>query len=159
MEGEGWPEIKLDGTACLIREDGSLWKRYDAKPGRTPPPSFIPCMPTPDPITLHHPGWVMVEEGDPSSKYHLSAFNKLTIRIPGTYELVGQHINSNPYNLGGDFLCKHGSYVPRVPIERTFDGIRDYLEKVDAEGLVFHHKDGRMAKIRRRDFGFDWPIK
>jgi hypothetical protein len=25
------------------------------------------------------------------------------------------------------------------------------------EGLVFHHPDGRMAKIRRDDFGFAWP--
>ena len=159
VEGEGWPEIKLDGTACLIREDGSFWKRYDAKPGRNPPATFIPCMPTADPITGHNPGWIRVLENDPNSVYHRQALEKLAIRTPGTYELVGRHINSNPYNLESDHLVKHGSYVPKVAIERTWDGIRDYLEQVDAEGLVFHHRDGRMVKIRRRDYGFDWPIK
>lgn len=26
------------------------------------------------------------------------------------------------------------------------------------EGLVFAHEDGRFAKIRRKDFGFAWPV-
>ncbi|WP_141584345.1 hypothetical protein [Actinomadura sp. WMMA1423] len=40
------------------------------------------------------------------------------------------------------------------------DGLRDYLAKLDsrfapghlADGIVFHHPDGRRAKIKRRDF-------
>ena len=35
----------------------------------------------------------------------------------------------------------------------TFDGIRDYLRAHDMEGVVWHHPDGRMAKIKARDFG------
>ena len=27
------------------------------------------------------------------------------------------------------------------------------------EGIVWHHPDGRMAKIKARDFGIQWPPK
>ena len=30
--------------------------------------------------------------------------------------------------------------------------------RLDIEGIVWHHPDGRMAKIKRRDFGLSWPI-
>jgi len=32
--------------------------------------------------------------------------------------------------------------------------LRDWIKPLDIEGLVFHHPDGRMAKIKKRDFGF-----
>jgi len=32
-------------------------------------------------------------------------------------------------------------------------GIRTFLEHAGWEGIVFHHPDGRMAKIKGRDFG------
>jgi hypothetical protein len=31
--------------------------------------------------------------------------------------------------------------------------LREWLLDRDIEGLVFHHPDGRMAKIKLRDFG------
>jgi hypothetical protein len=39
----------------------------------------------------------------------------------------------------------------------TFDELRDYLSEGSIEGIVFHHNDGRMAKIKCRDFGIPWP--
>jgi hypothetical protein len=42
--GEGVTTRKIDGTSCLIR-DGKLYKRYDAKAGRTPPDGFEPAQP------------------------------------------------------------------------------------------------------------------
>ena len=43
-------------------------------------------------------------------------------------------------------------------MERTFEGIRDYLKNNHVEGLVFW-KDGEpQVKIKRKDFGFDWPV-
>lgn len=39
----------------------------------------------------------------------------------------------------------------------TFDGLREWLTSHPVEGLVFHHPDGRLAKIKRRDFGLRWP--
>lgn len=38
-------------------------------------------------------------------------------------------------------------------VPRDFDGIKAWLSGKDIEGLVFHHPDGRMGKIKLRDFG------
>jgi hypothetical protein len=44
-------------------------------------------------------------------------------------------------------------------VERSFSGIREYLRKTPIEGIVFW-KDGEpMCKIKRTDFGFEWPVK
>lgn len=32
-----------------------------------------------------------------------------------------------------------------------YDGLRDWLATYPGEGVVFWNKDGRMAKIKRRD--------
>ena len=42
LAGEGVPTRKYDGTCCLV-EDSQLFKRYDAKHGKTPPPGFRPA--------------------------------------------------------------------------------------------------------------------
>ena len=42
IAGEGVATVKFDGTACLVK-DGRLYKRYDAKRGRTPPAGFEPA--------------------------------------------------------------------------------------------------------------------
>jgi hypothetical protein len=48
---------------------------------------------------------------------------------------------------------------PLTANPRTYDEIRDFLERSKIEGIVWHHPDGRMAKIKRRDFGLSWPVK
>jgi hypothetical protein len=148
--GEGLATVKYDGTACLI-QDGKLFRRYDAKPGRMPPEGFTPCQDNPDPVSGHFPGWVPVT-GDPADKFHLEAFDK---SLPdGTYELLGPKIQGNRYGLSQHQLRRHGADT--IEVDRSFDAIRNWLEASDHEGLVFHHPDGRMAKIRRKDFGFKW---
>jgi len=42
---------------------------------------------------------------------------------------------------------------------RTFDAMKDYLSRNVIEGIVWHHPDGRMAKIKRKDMGLSWPVK
>ncbi|MFC6661810.1 hypothetical protein [Deinococcus multiflagellatus] len=44
LAGEGVATRKWDGTSCLVRA-GRLYRRYDAKKGRTPPPDFEPAQP------------------------------------------------------------------------------------------------------------------
>jgi len=149
LKGEGIATVKMDGTSCLVR-DGKLFKRYDAKPGRVPPVGFEACG-EPDEITGHNPGWVPVLDA-PENKHHLEAFRGEF--ADGTYELVGKRIQGNPYGLDGHELRRHGEVVVEVP--RTFEGLREWLEVNMVEGLVFHHPDGRMAKIRRKDFNFKW---
>ena len=38
LKGEGVATVKWDGSCCAIL-DGKFYKRYDAKPGRNPPPA------------------------------------------------------------------------------------------------------------------------
>ena len=150
---------KYDGTACAII-DGELYKRYDAKKGKVPPLGAIPCQEA-DTITGHHPHWIKVTSND---KYHLEglANSKHLDLSDGTYELVGPKVQSNPDKFSSHILLPHGIYVLTDLNDFSFDSIREYLSNHAYEGIVFHHKntltDGRMCKIRRKDFGLKWPI-
>ena len=154
--GEGVATVKWDGTSCLV-ENGILYKRYDAKNGKTPPPDFKPAQ-DPDPVTGHWPGWIPARSDDPASRWHLEAV-KNGIPADGTYELLGPKVQGNPYHLEWHYLERHGeTTMPRAP--RTFDALKAYLiDQPDFEGIVWHHPDGRMVKIKRRDLGLPWPVK
>ena len=42
----------------------------------------------------------------------------------------------------------------RLDAPRTFDALRAFLaDHDDIEGIVWHHPDGRMVKIKGKDFG------
>lgn len=178
LAGEGVATVKFDGSACLW-QDGRLWKRFDRKLNkqsqwrhdqgqdlgpiqdglfRLPPEGFVPCEPAPDPVTFHWPGWVPISDTDPADKWHRQALEALPAkdRVEGqTYELVGPALSKNPYELTAHALWAHGSQVADLP-DRTFEGIQSFLAANNIEGLVFHHPDGRMAKIRRKDFKLFW---
>lgn len=148
--GEGFATRKFDGTCCMV-EDGKIYKRYDAKQGKTPPQGFIPAQ-DPDPVTGHYPGWLLCSETDTADKYFLEAFGKQKFEN-GTYELCGTKINKNDEKLEGHFLIKHASEVFE-DCPRTFNELKEYLSNRDIEGIVWHHLDGRMVKIKKKDFGF-----
>lgn len=180
IAGEGTPTVKWDGTACMVR-DGELWARYDAKQGKTPPPGFQPAM-DPDPITGHWAGWVKVEN-QPAYRWHREAFRwamrtdgfawranfEDALHIPeplddGTYELCGPHFNDNPENVRYDVFIPHGKavigdYTKPLPEILSFDTIREWFNWINIEGVVWHHPDGRMVKIKKKDFGLIWPIR
>jgi hypothetical protein len=158
--GEGVATRKWDGTAVLVKA-GRLYARYDAKPGRKPPPGAIPCEPEPDAETGHWPHWVEAE--GPAHKWIQEAFAWSTSAMgDGTYEACGPKIATrsgpNPERLSTHRLFRHGAQVV-ANVTRTFDGIRAALADLPWEGIVFHHPDGRMAKIKRNDFGLEWPMK
>ncbi len=145
LAGEGVATRKFDGTACMIRH-GNLFKRYDAKKnGKTPPLGFEPSQ-EPDEKTGHYPGWVPVTLSD---RYHLEAFNSSL--SDGTYELCGPKVNGNPERLEAHTLLRHGLEV-YLDVPRTFLGLQIWLEKRTIEGIVFWHDDGRMAKVKKKDF-------
>lgn len=161
LAGEGDATIKMDGSCCAII-NGLFYKRFDAKPGRKIPVGAIPCC-EPDPATGHHPHWVKVDPDKPEDKWFWKAAeNYIATHIEeliddGTYEAIGKHFQGNPYGLEYDMLYKHGSVI--VSVDRSFDGIRDYLQKNYIEGLVFW-KDGEpQCKIKRTDYGFEWNGK
>lgn len=154
LQGEGTPTRKWDGTSCMVR-DGKLYKRYDGKKGRTPPEGFEPCQ-EPDPVTGHWPGWLPVTDRPEDKCFNEGFANYQAIYgIPedGTYELCGPKINGNPDKLTQHILIKHGSEI-LTDVGKTFAEIKNYLKDADIEGIVWHHSDGRMAKIKKRDFGF-----
>lgn len=162
LAGEGVATRKYDGTACLIK-GGILHKRYDAKNGKTPPPGWIACEEKPDEVTGHFPGWLLVSETAPEDWMHRKVFEgtmgmDLSAYEDGTYELCGPKIGKNPEKLERYELIRHGQNVTTGGPERTYEGLKAWLKEVYYEGLVFHHPDGRMAKIRRKDFGFQYPL-
>lgn len=152
----GLATVKLDGTCCAII-GGVFYRRYDAKKGKKPPEGAIPCC-DPDPITGHHPHWLKVDKDNPQDKWHYEALlNTVDAVWDGTYEAIGVHFQGNPYRLRFDELVRHGEEI--VDVERTFDGIKAWLETHNEEGLVFWLDGEPVCKIKRSDFGFKWPVE
>ncbi|GAA4342268.1 hypothetical protein [Flaviaesturariibacter amylovorans] len=151
FRGEGIATRKFDGTAAAII-GGALYKRYDVKKGRPVPPGALPCQ-EPDAISGHHPHWVECVRGTPEDRYFYEAFDALADPADGTYELCGKKVQGNPEGIEGHRPIPHGSEVLSLP-DLSYEGLRQYLEQHDIEGIVFHHvSDGRMCKIRKSDFG------
>ena len=167
LEGEGIATVKIDGSCCAII-GGKFYKRYDAKRGKKPPKGAIPCCEA-DPVTGHHPHWLLVTMNQPDSKWHVVALETSKARrgdlFDGTYEAVGPHFQGNPHGLPYDTLIPHGMATIETDElgddgeHRTFECIRKYLDIHTIEGIVFW-KDGEpQCKIKRSDFGFEWPVK
>ena len=164
LDGEGTATIKWDGSCCAII-DGKFYKRYDAKKGRKAPANAIPCCP-PDPVTGHHPHWVPVDKSNPADQWFVSAYENYRFwdnqnesdPIDGTYEAIGPHFQGNPYFLKRDIIRPHG-YDVIVFLNRSFDGIKEFLRDNEIEGVVFWKNGQPQCKIKRSDFGFEWPVK
>ena len=144
--GEGVATRKYDGTCCMVR-DGKLFKRRELKGGKQPPAGFE--LADTDHVTGKVVGWVPVTDA-PEDKYHAAAF------VPGledgTYELLGPSVQGNPEGEATHILLRHAdAEVLEAP--RTFAGLREWMAGKNIEGIVWHHPDGRMAKLKLRDFG------
>jgi hypothetical protein len=84
----------------------------------------------------------------------MEAFNRDKPFAAGTWELCGPKVQGNPEGFENHILIYHGIVdLPDAP--RTFNELRAYFESHDLEGIVWHHPDGRMAKIKARDFGIN----
>lgn len=162
LDGDGTPTRKYDGTCLLFGEDGLWWARREVKPGKMSPPNFMPV--AHDPATGKTVGWEPVEQSA-FAKLHAEALNGIIDRYPikdpqrgATYELVGPKVNGNPEKVTGHLLVRHGytavvddRELDAIPVD--YDGLRDWLvDRPQWEGVVWHHPDGRMSKLKRRDF-------
>ena len=88
----------------------------------------------------------------------------------GTYELIGKHIQNNPYNLQSEVLVRHGADIVSImplwgdPTE-AYNYFKDILDIAWIEGLVlwttdeYFNPSKPIAKIRKKDFGFKWGRK
>jgi len=158
LAGEGVPTRKWDGT-CVLIEDGVMWKRYEVKKGKTPPEGFRPANDV-DQTTGKQQGWLQVNAADPADRWHVEALwnNAPDGYEDGTYELVGPKVQGNPDGFTDHALVSHGSSWLNdggwpVEVPRSFDAIKEWLSENDVEGIVWHHPDGRMVKIKAKDFG------
>jgi hypothetical protein len=151
VAGEGVATRKFDGTCCMVR-GGKLFKRYEAKRGGRLPAGFEPAQEEADPITGHWPGWLPVSDGPEDTYHHEAWWNRLTVPDEGTYELCGPRAQNNPEGFDCHALVKHGEEVLH-DCPRTFDALREYLSDGAIEGVVWYHPDGRMVKIKGKDFG------
>lgn len=155
LAGDGIATVKWDGACCAVF-GGELYKRYDAKQGKPVPAGAIKCQEEADPVTEHLPCWVKCERDNPGDKWFWSAYDFTQPTEDGTYEAIGLHFQSNPYQLDYDMLKPHGKDI--INVERSFDGIRKYLEDHAIEGIVFW-KDGEpKCKIKSKDFGLKWRM-
>jgi len=155
QDGEGIATQKLDGTCCRVL-DGTLWKRYTIKRGKKAPEDFSPATDI-NPQTGKQEGWVPVGDG-PEDKHHRAAFERGPLSscgtfCDGTYELIGPKIQGNPEGFRDACLIQHGAIVLAATPPRTFDELKSWLREKDIEGIVWHHPDGRMVKIKKKDFG------
>jgi len=147
LAGEGVPTRKYDGMCCQA-VCGNPWKRREVKRGKDLPYNFVQT--DEDGITGKRFGWVPIEHG-PDDKYFRDAFDAEF--EDGTYELLGPKVQGNPEYLKDRVWLKHSEAEVLKDVPRTFIGIASYLEGGEIEGIVFHHEDGRMAKIKGKDFG------
>ena len=155
---KGEATVKFDGSCCAVI-NGEFYKRYDCKKGKIPPKGAISCC-DPDPITGHWPHWVKVDPENPADKWFYAAYiySDSELLQDGTYEACGPHFQKNPYGLYCDQLIKHGSII-LIDVNRDFESIKEYLEDNEIEGIVFWLNDEPVCKIKRSDFGFEWPMK
>lgn len=171
LAGEGIATRKYDGTCVMLEEyegERQWWARREVKPGKTPPHDFRPI--EHDEVTGKTVGWVPIAESS-FAKYFdeavepLLGFGGLISRsVPaGTYELIGPKINGNPEGAQWHRLQSHANaqqleFDPSqigCDVASAFEFLRDMLADLAGdgwEGVVWHHPDGRMAKLKRRDF-------
>ena len=148
----GVATVKIDGSCCAIIH-GDFYKRYDAK-GKNIPNGAIPCQEKPDAITGHFPCWVKCDRSNKSEKWFWKAYDFALEHNDGTYEAIGKHFQGNPYNMECDVIVPHGRQI--VEVERTFEGVKDWLTANNEEGLVFWFDNKPICKIKRSDFGLEW---
>lgn len=149
--GEGVATRKHDGTCCMWR-DRKLWKRHELKVGKTTPAGFEAAQ-APDATTGDTPGWVPVGDGPDDARHREALAAGVGELTDGaTYELCGPKVQKNLEDYAQHVLIRHGCEVLE-DAPRTYDALASYLANKDIEGIVWHHPDGRMVKIKGKDYG------
>lgn len=156
LDGEGVATRKYDGT-CVMFDGEYWWARREVKPGKHKPHDYQEI--ATDQVTGKTVGWEPAEQSafsrflDEAIAFHEQSGDHWAT---GTYELVGPKINGNPERAGQHELWAHASAEVLDDFERTYDGVRAAViahhRLGGVEGIVWHHPDGRMAKLKAQDF-------
>jgi hypothetical protein len=158
-DGEGTPTRKYDGT-CVMFDGENWWARRSVRWKVEWPEAFLFLQS--DPAAGKDIGWEPIQNSG-FFKAFRDAIEGVHSTWPlpaGTYELCGPKINGNPEHLEHHELFLHAAAQPiTLPPQRDFKTLRrvctDLLQINHVEGIVFHHPDGRRAKIKGRDFRMD----
>jgi hypothetical protein len=152
LDGEGIATRKIDGTNVKIVA-GQLFKRQKPKARDYDEASYVPC-----------------DRANPADKWSYEGMDA-GHDGDGIYELIGPKVQGNPDGRKAHVLVRVVPPSHYVSLDQdgirsiahryglTFTGLRQWLTDHPVEGLVFHHDDGRLAKIKRRDFGLPWPVR
>lgn len=150
LTGEGRATRKYDGVCMMF--DGQWWVRRDVKAGRGTPRGFTLVDTRTDGSIV---GWEPLANTNWGTFLAEALADTQTVRV-GSYELCGPRVVGNPEAFGSHVLLRHGEDVlADVPTE--FDKLSGWLRGHAYEGVVWHHPSGRMAKVKRSDFGMRGP--
>lgn len=156
MAGEGVATRKWDGTNVRVTVAGGNFVKLEKRRNPTREQK----------VAGAEPGYVDAEPADPSDKHIFAAVDATELKSwpDGAWpcEALGPKIQGGADGVTPSlvaFSLPTFRQAMGFPTPRDFDYLADYLRKAKIEGLVFHHQDGRMAKIKRRDFGHIWPVK
>ncbi len=115
------------------------------------------------------PWYVDIDEQSSENKWMVAAIKNTDFSgVPdGEWpaEAIGKNIQGNPLNLEGHqvFIFSLPSWRDRIQLSDapyTYAELREYLNTKQSsignnclmEGVVWHHPDGSMVKIKRKDF-------
>lgn len=99
-------------------------------------------------------GNVVFEPGTDKTAIH--AIEVLAVNLPdGAYEAMGPSFGGNNHQFGKDVAYNFSDLTIDAP--RDYDGLANFFKKNAMEGIVWHHQDGRMVKVKSADLGVPWP--
>jgi hypothetical protein len=151
LKGEGAATRKYDGTCVALL--GGVWRaRREVKAGKAEPAGFQRI--SHDDETGKTIGWEPAEQSAFWKYLHEAIDGHRGVLAEGTYELVGPKVNGNPERTEVHILMRHDDAerldIPAGSIEEIKAAVLALAEP-GIEGVVWHHPDGRMAKLKVRD--------
>ena len=161
LDGEGIATRKYDGTCVMLDDSGHWWARREIKPGKATPANYVAT--GTDEVTGKVMGWEPIDQS-PFIKAHKDALEHTRVFahnepmgwVPSTYELIGPKVQGNPEKVDHHQLVshEHAETFGATGTPRSVSDVRLLVKAVANtgwEGIVWHHPDGRMAKLKARD--------
>ena len=156
LAGEGTPTEKLDGTNVRLTVRSGQLVRVEKRRNPSPKQKHLGII----------DGWyVDADEFAPDDRWIFEAARNTALKDwpdgEHSCEALGPNIQGNPLGLEKHLCLPFNMQAPVFgDAPRNYAQLQAWLEHVQsrfnpghlAEGIVFHHPDGRRAKIKRRDF-------
>jgi Family of unknown function (DUF5565) len=153
LEGHGIPTRKMDGTNIRVTIQNECCIKVEKR--RNPSRE--------EKAQGAEPGYIDAHREDPADKYIFASVDATPFADwpDGAWhcEALGPKIQGGAEVLTPMLYPFTLRPYPLTADPRTHDEIHDFLTQNEIEGIVWHHPDGKMAKIKRRDFGLLWPVK